>query len=1695
MSAFAQNIAVVIGIDSYINVSQLQTASNDAKAVYQVLTEQHRYQPVHLLLNEEATLAGIRETLATLPTLVPKHSRFLFYFAGHGIAINSEATPAGYLVPQNATPDNVDSMLAMHELYTALASLPCRHLFVILDCCFAGAFRWSNMRLVTYKPPVLYQQRFERYTRSAAWQVLTSAAHDQKAKDLIAEKYLTGRRESDIQNGSARHSPFAYALLKALRDGEGDLPTPHGDGVITATELYYYLRQQVELPEANYDQTPNLWPLPQHDRGEYIFEFPKRFTKLPSAPELFAATNPYLGLQPYTESDQFIFFGRDRHIANLLGLLENHSLIHVVGLSGSGKSSLVMAGLLPTLRERQWQGLQSIRPGNNPLESLLRWLPIAQSSSATDCEQIISWHDTSTPIGLKLRHQFDQYLQKQAGQPVLLVVDQLEELLTLCTDRSLAVEFIQVLDQLLQAHPDQFHLITTLRSDFEPQFQKIVSDAQSLHFAQRQVRFLVPPMTQDELRAVIEEPAAARVLFFKPSGLVDTLINEVVQMPGALPLLSFTLSELYLNYLESGREDRTLTEEEYQKLGGVLGSLRHRADEIEDELRKEGAANALKHIMVRMISIEGGEWARRRVSDRELQYPEPQQRMIELVRERLIANRLIITDQDTEEHPFFEPAHDELVRVWPQLTTWIQGLNEDAETHSPSPKNSALRSEEENNQITLQYQRRLWQAAQYWHEQGAKPPQETLFARIRRTLREIIGEYIPLEPPRYSGLLWDDPAQSATLEALLKQHQAGISSWMNKLERDFAQQSTARAKKNRQLRRRILQSLTVLFVAATTAAILALITLGVANTRLAGKLQEESQRLANSMVEQLTIDPVAALNLGYQALPRAGAERPYIADAEGGVTRALRLSLERQYQALSTEPLTPQRVTFGKAWIAVGGSQLHLVNQAINATVVLSASPANTLDVQWVDDSRLLTTGGNELQLWQDQQVIARDKFDHEIACAVVDPGAHQVAVCDENTLWLWALADHSRKLFVGLPDAILGARWSPDGTRIAVWDQGKTIRVLGSADGLPIATPALEMEAGVYESAWSNDSHYLAVIRKNQTAQIYRPSSVTSPLVITTTRGTGNVRWIQDDQFLFWNSGSRAELWSAAAGALVADYGQDQVGVVETVIFTEHTAFALLMEDNSVALVENSTPTQPIYLRGQRARVRSAAYNGHYLATGSIDGSVWIWDVAQCKAVSNCEALMKLAGHTIQRTEERADVLGVHWWGKQHLLTHGLDGTLRLWQLFDDFGDPLCDGANQGIPRCFDPNSRYKGHRGEITSIRWLDNETFVTTSQDGSAGRWQLATSTAEFVHQTMDSKIGSRFVWSPQANAVLEFNPTEKIYHGLIQPLDPREKAVIIPGPIANAFWIEAGIITVDFSGTVRLIDPQNGKIGRELEQTEELITAVAEHANGAIAIGDSRGHIQIWADDPTQPPIIFNRDLAVDEQYLINAFEWSRDGQRLLSIGRRVTLWDVAAKRPLWGPVDFETTTVNATFSPDELMVAFAASYSFGILSSSDGHPIWTNERSHDQTVKGIQWVESRPWKHQEITVFSAAYWQQRLFPTTAPRYLLLTWSGDNTVRLWDWLAETEIDQMTDLAPISAAAINPRGDHIVTATTIYSSGPTQKPGIAGILRIWHLWHQDHEELLQATQAAITRRLSSQQSRALIGSREEAVSSPEH
>jgi WD40 repeat protein/energy-coupling factor transporter ATP-binding protein EcfA2 len=379
------------------------------------------------------------------------------------------------------------------------------------------------------------------------------------------------------------------------------------------------------------------------------------------APEIPEDKCPYLGLEAFHIEHQHLFFGRERLAHEFITKLQDLRLLAVVGPSGSGKSSLVLAGLIPLLQKgsipgsAQWQYLPPMVPGSNPLDCLMRCILPQVAWSATHLK------DFRNDAGHLAR-----LVSEQSDQPVLLIVDQFEEIFTLCTEPTEPTArdaFVRNLLGLTQTAGARHTVILTMRSDFEEYVPRLpISHEQ---FAQAMVR--VPPLDTKELREAIEKPAKGVGL-----RLADEIVKELVQAilgePAGLPLMQFTLYQLWTH-----RERNRVSWHMYQQLGGGRRALAQRADAVYQELLPEDQ-HVARRILVRLVRLgQGLEVLRDRVSCATLyQLGIPRER-IDRVLERLSKAQLLRqTKGETPTDTQVEVVHEALVRNWPLLTTWVE---------------------------------------------------------------------------------------------------------------------------------------------------------------------------------------------------------------------------------------------------------------------------------------------------------------------------------------------------------------------------------------------------------------------------------------------------------------------------------------------------------------------------------------------------------------------------------------------------------------------------------------------------------------------------------------------------------------------------------------------------------------------------------------------------------------------------------------------------------------------------------------------------------------------------------------------------------------------------------------------------------------------------------------------------------------
>ncbi len=1397
MTHFSQNLAVVVGIDQYSKgIRPLQTAVNDVKAIAQRLQQDHHYQVI-ALVDQQATLSALRHLItAVLPQQVKPDSRVLFYFAGHGIALNGEDGPEGYLIPQDARAGDTRSYLAMPALQSALSALPCRHFLGVLDCCFAGAFRWSSStRDIDCDPSIIYQERYDRFVQDPAWQILTSAASDQTALDAFS---LDSER---TQVGE--HSPFAAAFIEAL-EGKADVypltqeNQPAGDGVITATELYAYLRDRIEIPTdaCGRRQTPGIHPLKKHDKGEYIFLTPGHPLNLPPAPPLDISKNPYRGLHSFEAQHSALFFGRSKLVKALQEFVETRPLTVVLGASGSGKSSLVKAGLIPALKREtkgttktKWCVLSPVRLGETPCQSLNKVLVEAQIDSVDPYS-----------AGQTLAQSISTWVDQNPRVKLLLFIDQSEEIITLCLDEAVRRRFFQQILNAIALHREQLRVVLTLRSDFEPQIRdaglaftpEVLQRLGSTELKRRwqRERFVVPAMIRADLREAIEKPAEARVMHFQPDSLIDQLIDEVADMPGALPLLSFALSELYLKYLKRQHDariygktiDRALTVEDYRELGGVIQSLTQRADEEYQSLvqQQPDYAQIVGQIMLRMVALNGGELARRRVLLSELIYPGAKNLLSQQVIAHFTRARLLVEGQDAQGNAYVEPAHDALVRGWQKMQIWLE-----------KEKNLAL-------------QRRVNTAALEWYGQ------------------------------QHKKFLWHD---NHYLDVLNKDILQSVdSNWLNQVETKFVQQSVAQKRRNKLARWSIVN--VALLVLGATASVATKYAIDYRNSSLASagseavamftagegldalekavevgasmqSLQKLWKPLVSTQAEAQIIQALQQTYHGIREQNRISDDVVFHSVSFSGENQMIATGLEdgsiklwsrdgQLLQTLSHETESVDKVAFArsgeilvtaskrqgiKIWekrpdqrfelqaeiipeedlmsVAISDQAQAIATTGIRDDIVtlwdMEGSPVRSLetaerhrdrinDLSFSDDGRWLVTGSADetVKLWDlsTNQLIRTIQID-KVVFSVLLLDEKTVAVgTKEGTVELWPTDGTLGQDFRGRHrDSVDGLALSPDKTKLVSRSADQTLNVW-DISGLELTDTIEDHEDRVTDVSFSDSSDVIISTSQDRSLRLWQFGR-SAPSIDGT-----NPSFSPDQRIIATAEEGNILLWRTN-GTLIHKFTAHSAPVTEISFSPQGNTMASAAADGAIklwALEGEQVDGKPLKSwTGHQDTVASLRFspNGETIASGSVDKTIKLWS---------------LEGALLKRFAADKDVTSVEWSPDGSVIASaGRDQKLSIWRLdsgahhskesvdadildisFSPQGDTIASANADGSIRLWNLNSLSSIHTFSadvegVTQVQFMPTgSTLISRGRDGAIKQWTLEGDLLQTLHK---------------------------------------------------------------------------------------------------------------------------------------------------------------------------------------------------------------------------------------------------------------------------------------------------------------------------------------------------------------------------
>ena len=440
--------------------------------------------------------------------------------------------------------------------------------------------------------------------------------------------------------------------------------------------------------------------------------------------------NPYMGLAAFQPEDADRFFGRNDLVSELVERLRHQRMLVVAGPSGSGKSSLVRAGLVPAVARgalpdsERWP-VALLTPGVDPLSELAYQLSKLNVSATQRSGAVVSATDLETDPNSG-RMLAETVTGATGG--LLLVIDQFEELFTQGPGRDGQQAFLDALAALVDASDSKARIVAAIRADFYgtsasfPWLADKITDNQ----------VLVGPMSRAELAQAIEEPARLNGLAIE-DGLVDAILDEAGADPGALPLVSHALAETWRR-----RRGSTLTLEGYRSAGGVSGAIAQTANSLYEERFDDAERDAVRRLMLRLVSAgEGTPDTRRTLPLEAVLANAGGDPVMATVTEKLTEARLLTVSEDS-----IEIAHEALIRTWPQLRHWIEESRDDLRTRQHIGR-AAAEWMDQGRTPDLLYRGTALQAALEWaetHGDVLDPQDQEFLDSSRRAFEAALAE-------------------------------------------------------------------------------------------------------------------------------------------------------------------------------------------------------------------------------------------------------------------------------------------------------------------------------------------------------------------------------------------------------------------------------------------------------------------------------------------------------------------------------------------------------------------------------------------------------------------------------------------------------------------------------------------------------------------------------------------------------------------------------------------------------------------------------------------------------------------------------------------------------------------------------------------------------------------------------------------
>ncbi|MDI1447003.1 protein kinase [Polyangium sp. 6x1] len=1128
--------------------------------------------------------------------------------------------------------------------------------------------------------------------------------------------------------------------------------------------------------------------------------------------------SPFAGLAAFQEADARRFFGRDRDIAAVTRWLRNQPLLTVAGPSGAGKSSFVRAGVIPALK-RSGDGWEAflLRPGREPLFALVDVLvQVIETAGSAEYDHdglVATLRAQPGQLGARLRARCRR---RGPRHRIVLFVDQFEELYTLGAAPEERAAFVACLEGAADDASSPLRVLLAIRSDF---LDRMAGERRFMADVARGLWFL-PPMARDGLREALIRPLEASGHRFQTEETVEQVLHTLESTRSPLPLLQFTATKLWES---RDRERRLLTQEGYEKIGGVAGALSAHADAVlaAMSLSEQRLARA---VLLRLVTPER---TRAVVSLDELcelaqarDGEESAHDAIARVVQHLADARLLLIETGGERQgTTVELVHESLIDRWAKLGQWLAESERDA-----------------------QFLARLRAAAQPWEASG-----------------------------RAEGLLWRDRAAQdarAWYERRRAEQGADWRAGLGPREERYLLAVVALSRRARRLRRRL-----ALGVMATLGVIAVVVSyLAVRASHEAARAQEEARNARNATrmatARELQADPTTVLAILREieppVLPREwsflarwalhSGVAPAVISQPGGVSDA-------RYSPDGKHIVTGSHDHTARVWNADGtGEPLALRgHEDVVDSAAYSPDGKRIVTASWDKTVRIWNADGTG------EPLVLRGHEDKVNSAAFCPDGKRIVTASYDRTARVWNADGTGEPLVLrGHQDAIYWAAWSPDGKRIVTASWDKTVRVW-NADGTGEPLVFRGHGDGVMGAAFSPDGKRIVTASWDKTARVWNADGTGAPLVLRGhDEGISSAAWSPDGKRIATSSQDRTvRVWNAdgAGEPLILRGHADRVD--STAWSPDGKRIVTASYDNTARVWNADGTGDPLVLRGHGAGAVSPAWSpdGKHIVTASYDDTARVWN-----ADGTGEPLVLRHRHWVLGAAFSPD-------GKR-ILTASHDKTARVWNA-DGTGEPLVLRGHEMevLSAAFSPDGKrivtassdktvrvwnadgtveplvLRGHEDAVRSASLSpDGKRIVTASQDRTARVWNADGTGEPLVLRGHEKGLRSA-AFSPDGNriATTSSDKTVRVWNA-----DGTGEPLILRGHehwVKSVAWSPDGkrIVTASQDRTARVWNADGTGEPLVLRGSDSPVNGAAWSPDGRrIVTTSDDGAVRVWTD---------------------------------------------------------------------------------------------------------------------------------------------------------------------------------------------------------------------------------------------------------